>query len=460
MPQKSQHSLSRKQKKKLLSILPLDRIIFSPEKTAVYGVDSGHKRGAPGAVLLPRSADDIRAIMQFAQAECLPVHPRARGTNSVGACVPESGGLVVSCLDMNRVLEINERDYTVCVEPGAITGDMQAALAAKGLFYPPDPASAAFCTIGGNVSTNAGGMRAVKYGVTRDYVLGVEAVLPGGQCMTTGGSCHKDVVGLDLTSLFVGAEGALGMLTRIRLKLLPLPPYSATLLASFPSLDAALAGIGKILKGGILPVAMEVMPEKVIDCLRRIESLDLPPDTGAVLLLKLDGNKPGVKHDLQQAAECLGDARTRSAGPEAEDALWAPRRMVSQAAYSLGPNKISEDIAVPRGAVAEYVRTAEEIGREHDLPVLVFGHAGDGNMHTNIMYDEADGKQKLQAGLAREKILRRVLDMGGTMSGEHGIGQAKRDHLSWQLDPFQMQTMRRIKQVFDPLGIMNPVVRF
>ena len=460
MTSPSRISLTRKQKKTLLSILPKDRVITAGEKTAVYGVDAGQKRGTPAAVLRPKDTKEVQDILAFAQKERLPVHPRARGTNMVGACVPESGGIVISCLELNRILEVDERDYVACVQPGVVTGDLDSFLEDRGLFYPPDPASVAFSTIGGNVSTNAGGMRAVKYGVTRDYVLGVEAVLPGGRILKTGGRCHKDVVGLDLTGLFVGSEGGLGLITRIWLKLLPRPAYTSSLLASFDSLDEALSGVDTVLKQGILPVAMEIMPEAVLDCLRELKSVHLPENIGAALLLKMDGNEAGVREDLRRAEKALQNASIQVAGPEEEGRLWELRRLISQASYRLKPNKISEDIAVPRGRLHDYVRAAARIGRDNDLPVLVFGHAGDGNMHTNIMYDENSPGECRRAERVREDILSRVLALGGTVSGEHGIGQGKRKYLSRQLTPLQLELMRGVKKVFDPLNIMNPVLEY
>ncbi len=452
--------ITRGQKKKLLALLPEDRLLFSPEKTAVYGVDAGRKKALPGAVARPQNLDEVQKLLGWAQQEGIPLHPRARGTNAVGGCVPESGGLVVSCLDMCGILEVNEKDYSVCVEPGVVTGELQKYLEGKGLFYPPDPASARFCTVGGNVVTNAGGMRAVKYGVTRDYVLGLEAVLPGGKILRTGGNCHKDVVGLDLTSLFVGSEGGLGFITRIWLKVLPLPQYTSSLLAVFDSLKEALEGVDTILSRGILPVGMEVIPHAVLECLHAMGGVDLPRDAGAVLLVRVDGNEAGVRSDLDRIERGLERAQTWVAGPAEEDRLWEPRRMISQASYRLKPDKISEDVTVPRGMVADYVHGADKIGRKSGLPVLVFGHAGDGNMHTNIMYDATRAEECSLAGHVREDILRLVLDLEGTISGEHGIGQAKREYLSWQLDPVQREYMQRIKKAFDPQGIMNPVVRF
>lgn len=460
MTSPSRISLTRKQEKALLSILPEDRVITASEKCAVYGVDAGRKRGTPAAVLRPKNTKEVQGILSFAQKERLPVHPRARGTNMVGACVPENGGIVISCLELNRILEVDERDYVACVQPGVVTGDFNSLLEDKGLFYPPDPASVGFSTLGGNVSTNAGGMRAVKYGVTRDYVLGVEAVLPGGRILQTGGRCHKDVVGLDLTGLFVGSEGGLGFITRIWLKLLPRPAYTSSLFASFASLDEALSGVDTVLKQGILPVAMEIMPDAVLDCLRELKSVHLPEKSGAALLLKMDGNQAGVREDLRRAEKALHNASIQVADPEEEERLWEPRRLISQASYRLKPNKISEDIAVPRGRLHDYVRAAAKIGKEQDLPVLVFGHAGDGNMHTNIMYDENDAGECIRAERVREDILSRVLALGGTVSGEHGIGQGKREYLSRQLTPLQLELMRGVKGVFDPLNIMNPVLRY
>jgi glycolate oxidase subunit GlcD len=443
--------------KALKSIFPSEDLLLTPEHKLIFGTDSSRILDMPWAVVRPQRPEQVRDFLDFAQKEKIPVFTRARGTNMVGACVPKGGGIVLSMLKLNRIVDVDEHDFVVVVEPGVVTYELQKTLCAKGLFYPPDPASVRISTIGGNVATNAGGMRALKYGVTGDYVLGLKVVLPGGRVLNLGSRCHKNVVGLDLTRLFVGSEGTLGVFTRIYLKVLPLPPVTASFLVGFSELDHALDTVQQIFQAGILPTALEIMPDLVLKCIEAIAPVPWPEGTNAILLIKLDGHEQGVKENLAELEKICAKANVQQKGMgKDEERLWELRRLVSPASFKLKPNKMSEDITVPRGKVKAAIESIKEVGQKYDLPILTFGHIGDGNIHTNIMYDANDAKESKRAKQAKKEILKIVLKLGGTLSGEHGIGLTKRSFISWQVEPDVLMAMRQIKKVFDPYNIMNP----
>ena len=438
-------------------IFPSEDLLLTPEHKLIFGTDSSRILDMPWAVVRPQRPEQVRDFLDFAQKEKIPVFTRARGTNMVGACVPKGGGIVLSMLKLNRIVDVDEHDFVVVVEPGVVTYELQKTLCAKGLFYPPDPASVRISTIGGNVATNAGGMRALKYGVTGDYVLGMKVVLPGGRVLNPGSRCHKNVVGLDLTRLFVGSEGTLGVFTRIYLKVLPLPPVTASFLVGFSELDHALDTVQQIFQAGILPTALEIMPDLVLKCIEAIAPVPWPEGTNAILLIKLDGHEQGVKENLAELEKICAKANVQQKGMgKDEERLWELRRLVSPASFKLKPNKMSEDITVPRGKVKAAIESIKEVGQKYDLPILTFGHIGDGNIHTNIMFDANDEKECKNANQAKKEILKIVLGLGGTLSGEHGIGLTKRPFIGWQLKRDDWFAMRQIKRVFDPYNIMNP----
>jgi len=357
---------------------------------------------------------------------------------------------------------VDADDFVAVVQPGVITADLQAACAAKGLFYPPDPASVRFSTIGGNVATCAGGLRAVKYGVTRDWVLGIEAVLPGGRVLRAGGRSHKDVVGLDLTRLFVGSNGRLGLMTEIIVKLIPLPETSASALVGFADLASSLAGAGAVFRAGVLPSACEFMDQGTLEAVRMGPGGDCIPlaqGARAALLFKLDGTGPGVAAEMDRliaALAPLGPVSVEVGRGEAEEAVWAVRRSVSPATFRIAPDKLAEDIAVPRGRVAEAVERARRIGQAHGLTVLCFGHLGDGNIHVNIMHDRSQPGVADAAHRAADEIFRLAVELGGTISGEHGTGLTKASFADEQLGRDAVELMRGVRRVFDPHEIMNP----
>ena len=397
--------------KNFLQGLFKDGASFDPEVLRVYASDASLRVGTVLAMVRPENADQLCAFMRWADAERVAVHPRGRGTSLSGGCVPTVPGIVVSMLGMDRILEISKEDFVAVVEPGVNTALLQAECEKLGMFYPPDPASGKATSVGGNVITCAGGLRAVKYGVTRDYVLGLEAVLPGGKLVRFGGRSHKDVIGLDLGRLFVGSEGSLGIVTKLTLKLIPKPEASASVLVGYPSLDAALASMGKVFAAGILPCAVEFMNETVLEILTKTGEVPWPDTVKSLLLFQVDGSRDTVPLENARLSKQLDDAlwRMEGVGKEEEDRLWAYRRRVSAASYVLGPDRIGGDMAVPRGSILKAVRRFEEIAAANGKRLIGFGHAGDGNIHANLHYDASDPDDaRRRRQYPRQPALRRV----------------------------------------------------
>lgn len=443
----------------LRDLFPGDGCVLAPEPLNAFATDASRERAMPWAAVRPETHDQVAELLRWADLERMPVYPRARATGQVGNAVPSLGGVSVSLLRMNRILAIDSRDFAAEVEPGVITADFQAACAEKGLFYPPDPASVKISTMGGNISTCAGGLRAVKYGVTRDWVLGLTAALPGGSTLAMGGRSHKDVVGLDLKRLFAGAGGKLGIITGITVKLIPLPETSASVLVGFRDLASAMDGAMAVFGAGLLPCACEFMDATTLKAVRMGSDIPLAPEADSALLFKFDGTEEGVAAEIRRLERALAPVRPVSveAGRSAdEEAVWAVRRDISPASYRLRPHKISEDLSVPRGRVPQLVETAQAIGREFGLPVLCYGHLGDGNIHTNVMHDRSVPGDEDKAHRVKERLFKAALDLGGTISGEHGTGLTKAPYVGGQLGPEQIALMERVRRVFDPHEIMNP----
>ncbi len=452
--------LSKEQKRFLKDLFPGEYSLFLPEETYIFGTDASRLFTPPWAVVRPKGKEEVQELLKWAQMEKIPIIPRARGTNVVGDCVPNSGGLVVSTLLLNRIILIDEENSLAVVEPGLVTAAFQNRLKERGLFYPPDPASVKISTIGGNVSTNAGGLRAVKYGVTRDYILGIEAVLAGGESIRTGGKCRKDVVGLDLTRLLIGSEGTLAFFTEIVCKILPLPETSLSFLVGFETLEEAMSLCLQIFKSGLLPVAMELMDDQVIACLNKSMNSKDFQDARALLLFQFDGSKGSVLEDDRQMTSLLHDRQPlfceQGRTPSEEEEIWEIRRMINPASFQLGSGKISVDITVPRGTIKRAIEQIKEISQEFSLPVLTFGHVGDGNIHVNIMFDQENEKEGLAAKKVISKVLFRVIELEGTISGEHGVGLTKLPYFGHQIGTVENRLMKEIKKSFDPFGIMNP----
>ncbi|HTP65275.1 MAG TPA: FAD-linked oxidase C-terminal domain-containing protein, partial [Geobacteraceae bacterium] len=398
-----------------------------------YCYDATQSEFMPDAVVYPANAEEAARIMKLANTHQFPVFPRGAGSGFSGGSLPRGGGAVLVTTRLDRILRIDTDNLIAEVEPGVVTEALQKAVERLGLFYPPDPASLKFSTLGGNVAECAGGPRAVKYGVTRDYVLGLEVVLPTGEIIRTGGETAKGVVGYDLTRLICGSEGTLGLITKIILRLLPLPEAKKTMLAVFDSIDGAATAVSTIIRGKIIPATLEFLDHATLQCVEKRFNLGLPAEGRAVLIIEVDGEREliekqaGIIHGLVNP---LGLIQFRTARDEAEaEDIWRVRRLVSPSLRDVNPTKYNEDIVVPRSRVPDIIRRIGEIGQRLNLPIVSFGHAGDGNIHVNIMIDKEIPGMDDKAHLAIEEIFRAALALGGTMSGEHGIGLSKAPYL-------------------------------
>jgi len=449
--------------------LPIDEIarivgpentLTEPEELCCYGYDASKLSALPDVVAFPGNVEEVAGLLRLANRHRFPVFPRGAGSGIVGAAVPWDGGMVLSLTRLNRVLEIDPDNLLAVSEPGVVTGTFQKAVLRHGLFYPPDPASLQFCTLGGNVAMCAGGPRAVKYGVTRDYVLGLEAVLPTGSIINTGTRTVKGVVGYDLTRLLVGSEGTLGIFTKIILRLVPAPEAVRTLMAVFPSLDAAAKTVSAIIKQRIIPSTLEFMDQATIRVVERYLQIGLPTHSEAILLIEVDGRECLLDGDAKKIGEICdqwGATEVEIAHTEAErERLWQARRAVSPALGQIKPGKINEDVTVPRTEIPALIRAIEQLAEKYDLTIVCFGHAGDGNIHTNIMLDRKNEDELRRSERAVEELFHIVLNLGGTLSGEHGIGITKSPFLQWEIGEEGYDAMWRIKTALDPLNILNP----
>ncbi len=414
----------------------------------------------PDAVALPRTTKEVVAILQFAHRHAIPVTARGAGHGYVGGCVPQRGGIALSLARMNRILEINPRDFVAVVEPGVITATLQAKVERLGLFYPPDPASRADCSIGGNIATNAGGPRSVKYGVTRDYVLGIEVVLADGTVARLGGRVHKNKTGFDLHRLFVGSEGLLGVVTEATLKLLPLPPHRAIAAVGFDTMKAACASVRAVFDGGFLPCAVELADEFTLNAARDRTGTRRFDGCRAYLIVELDGQRASVRAEMRELRAILARRRPRTVqvvdGAVACEQIWKVRREFSYALRDTGLTKLNEDVVVPRGAVEKLFALGARLHRRHAIRVACFGHAGDGNIHVNLMLDESQPGVRRRAHAALDELFRGVLALGGAITGEHGIGLAKKPWWNLAVPAPVRRAHARIKRALDPRGILNP----
>ncbi len=443
--------------KELRKIVGAENLFTSNEELTVYSYDATQIESLPWAVARPAAAREVADILKLANRELFAVIPRGAGTGMSGGAVPVRGGVVLSFERMNKILEIDEHDLVAVVEPGVVTGDLQREVEARGLFYPPDPASSTFCTIGGNVAECAGGLRAVKYGVTRDYVLGLEVVLPTGEIIRTGARTMKSVAGYDLTRLMVGSEGTLGVATRVILKLLPLPESVQTVSAFFKDIEAAAEAVSTISASRILPRALELVDRAALKAVENYLKEDVSGGAAAMLIVEVDGPSLSAERDIERVAGIaaqIGATRVVRAKNDAErEQIWKARRSISPALYTIKPKKVNEDIVVPRSRIPEILREIGKIADRHGLLIVNFGHAGDGNIHTNIMIDEMDTPK---AEAAVKEIFEAVLRVNGSISGEHGIGLSKAKYLPMETGRDALEAMKRIKHALDPNNILNP----
>lgn len=440
----------------------LSDIQISTEKEDLicYSFDASYaKETLPYAVAWPRKTDEVVRLLRYANNNNLLIVPRGAGTGMSGASVPFSNCIVLSFEKMRKMLDVDTRNLTVTVEPGIINGRLQKELEYLGYFYPPDPASLNVCTIGGNVATNAGGPRAIKYGVTRDYVMAIEAVLPDGSLINLGGRTHKRVVGYDLKNILIGSEGTLAITTKVRLKMLPLPEDTVTLLVTFNNLESAGIAVTKIISSKIIPRAMEFMDRLSVAAIENYKPIGIPTDIEAILLIELDGYPTTIKREAERIVDIcriLGGESVVAEDNIAREKLWEARRSISPALYHIKPTKINEDIVVPRDKIPSILKELRRLSEESGIDIISFGHAGDGNIHVNIMVD-INNREEFEKG---KRVVRRVfeetLKLGGSISGEHGIGITKSQYLSMEIKEKELGLMKGIKGLFDPEGIMNP----
>ncbi len=445
----------------LQTIVGKQHVLTAPEDLVAYSYDGTFAERRPDVVVSPATTDQVSQVMKVAWREEIPVVPRGMASGLAAASVPLNGGIALNLCRMNRILEIDEQNFTATVEAGVITQDLADAVAKKGLFYPPDPSSIKQSTVGGNAACNAGGPRCLKYGVTSDYVRGLTVVLADGRVLKTGGKAIKNVTGYNLVQLFVGSEGTLGIITELILKLIPLPKVARTAKAIFPRLAEASVAVNKILTAGITPATIELMDETTIATIEEAMHLGLPLDVEAMLIIESDGmEEKTVDAEIEAIAAICRDTGAREVKVARTDkernALWSARRSISPSLARRAPNKLGEDISVPRSAIPAAVAGIKEVSRRHDIPIAIFGHAGDGNLHPNILFDKRDPAQVDKMKKAAADIFAVALRLGGTLSGEHGVGSLKRAFLEQDLGPLAIEVMAGIKKALDPKNILNP----
>lgn len=445
---------------RLREIVGGDRLLTDAAEVWTYGYDNSRRHAAPGAVAFAASEAEIVALVKLCQERGLPVVARGRGTGTTGGTVPTAGGLVVSLERMRAIGEVNADDRLLVCDPGATNQAVQEAAGAHGFFWPPDPTSAAYCTVGGNLAFNAAGPRAVKYGTCRENTLGLRAVTGTGEVIRTGVRTTKGVVGYDLTRLLIGSEGTLGIITQATLKLTPTPEGRRTLRAVYASIGAAAQAVSRIMAQPVTPCALEFIDHRAIEMVRAHAETELPRGAGAMLMIEVDG----AEACLDAATEAVATAAAgvgllsldQARDPSEVRALWQVRKALSPALRNVAPKKINEDVAVPVSRIPELVEGLDGLAKWHRVLIVNFGHAGNGNIHVNLLVDPDDADQLRRAQACLSEVFDLVLTLGGTLSGEHGVGLEKRDFVQREIDPSTLALMRALKGVFDPAGILNP----
>ncbi|MBX6770742.1 MAG: FAD-binding protein [Chloroflexi bacterium] len=444
----------------LCAVLPRGRVLTEPEDLLVHGYDGTWLDQTPDVVVAVTSTEEIAAVLRIARRHQMPVIPRGGGSGLAGGAVPHAGGIVLSTTLMHHILALDAHSLTAVVQPGVVNAALQAAAERHGLFYPPDPASLNQATIGGNVATSASGPRCLKYGGTKDYVIGLEVVLPDGDVVRLGGRSHQPGPDHHLLRLFVGSEGTLGVISEVTVRLLPKPAARGTVMAAFDHLEEAARAVGTVLSGGILPLALEMMDQITLRCVEEYLQAGLPTESEAVLLIDVDGDEMSIPDQLDtvvQACRSAGATIVEPASSEEDSArLWRARRSTSSSFGRIRPNKLGEDISVPRSAIPAMVRAVQEIAARYNLLIPLFGHIGDGNLHPNILCDLRDAAEMERVALAAREIFAEALRLGGTLSGEHGIGLLKRAFMPASVDSAALALMRQIKRTLDPDNLLNP----
>lgn len=446
----------------LIKALGKEAVLYTPEDLAVYSYDGTFVERQPGVIVLPGTTAQVSQVVRLAGEAGVPIVPRGMGSGLAAGSIPlPEGGIVICLTRMNHILEIDTQNATVRTEAGVITAELQTEVEKVGLFYPPDPSSIRHSTIGGNIACNAGGPRCLKYGVTGDYVLGLTVVLADGRVLNTGGKPIKDVTGYDLNGLFTGSEGTLGLITEALLRLVAKPGYARTALAEFVSLMDASRTVNALLTAGIVPATLELMDQTAVSCIEEAMHLGLPTDVEALLLIETDGtDQDCVQREIEicfQICQENGARSVKMAQTEAErSSLWKARRSISPSLARKAPNKLGEDITVPRSAIPAIIQQLRAISAKYDLPIVIFGHAGDGNLHPNILFDKRQPDQWEKVEQMVGEIFDASLALGGTLSGEHGVGVLKRPFLEKALGPVSIEIQRQIKHALDPKNILNP----
>lgn len=444
----------------LISILDEKRVLTSEEDLVSFSYDASFGVHIPEVVVQPLATEEVQRVMKLANEHVIPVYPRGQATSLSGGSLPVKGGIVLDFSQWTNKLEIDPDDMVAVVSPGVLTASINAAANRYGLMYPPDPSSSNVSTIGGNLAENAGGPRGLKYGVTKDYVLGLEIVTAEGEVMRTGGRTVKNVTGYDLTKLIVGSEGTLAIITEATLRLIPKPPATKTLMAIFDDLVDSGKSISKVLSSGIIPAKMEIIDQACVVAVENYQPLGLPTDIEAIVLIELDGHPQAIEEEIvkvKQICEEVGAREVKVANDEKEaEELWKARKLVSPAIVRVKPTKISEDATVPRSKIPDMFRRLKEIREKYQVDLVVFGHAGDGNLHPNIIADQRDEEEMKRVEMAVEEIFKAALELGGTLSGEHGIGTMKAPFMKLELGDVGLEMMKRIKESWDPKNILNP----
>ncbi|MEF3193823.1 MAG: FAD-binding protein [Halothiobacillaceae bacterium] len=452
-------TLDPAQLKALRAAAGSDHLMTEPATLWSYGMDNSRRHALPDAVVYATNHDQVREVVRTCLVHRIPLIPRGRGTGTTGATVPIHGGVVLSFERMNRILEVNPDDRLMVVEPGVTNGEVQAAAREHGFFWPPDPTSSPFCSVGGNLAYNSAGPRAVKYGTVRENVLGLRAVTGRGEELRTGTRTTKGVVGYDLTRLLIGSEGTLAVITEATLKLTPLPEAIRTARALYADMDSAARAITRLMAQPVTPCALEFIDGAAMDMIRGYSDIDLPRQARAMLMIEVDG--PAACLDMamtaiRQAAKVDGLLEWREARDAHEvESLWATRKALSPALRKVAPKKINEDVVVPVSRIPELIAGLERLSTAHAIPIINFGHAGNGNIHVNLLLDPDAPGELARAHACLDEVFTLVLALGGTLSGEHGVGLEKRDFIGRELGATAIDLMRGIKQVFDPAGILN-----
>jgi len=446
--------------KKLEAIVGEQYISDSDLDRVCNSYDATKQRSLPDVVIRPNSAQEISEILKLANDNHIPVYPRGAASGLTGGAVPLHGGIALDVTRMNRIIEIDEANLMATVEPGVVIADFQNEVEKHGLFYPPDPASNKFATMGGSVAECSGGLRGIKYGVTKDYIMALEVILPTGEIIHTGTKTLKSVTGYDLTKLFVGSEGTLGIFTKIVVKLIPPPEKIETIRAYFNSIKEAADTVSAIISAKIVPRALEFVDEECVKAVSIYIGFSVPEGTKALLLIEVDGSVETVLKDAQKIIEICknNDAFEveKAETEEEKDSLWTIRRSISPALYAISSGKVSEDICVPRSKVTQMLESIGEIGKKYNFRIANFGHAGDGNIHVNILTEPSIPGELERAEQAVKEIFEKVVELDGTLSGEHGVGNTKSKYLSLEIGPREMKLMQDIKNLFDPNEILNP----